>query len=61
MEASPVLVSDEVKHVEEAKRMIEKRIHNEIGLRVSVNLVEPESLPRSEGKAVRVIDKRNFD
>ncbi|MEG3224902.1 MAG: phenylacetate--CoA ligase [Methanobacteriales archaeon Met13] len=61
VEASPVLVSDEVKHVEEAKRMIEKRIHNEIGLRVSVNLVEPESLPRSEGKAVRVIDKRNFD
>ncbi|MDP3065511.1 MAG: phenylacetate--CoA ligase [Methanobacteriaceae archaeon] len=61
VEASPVLVSDEVKHVEEAKRMIEKRIHNEIGLRVSVNLVEPESLPRSEGKAVRVIDQRKFD
>lgn len=61
VEASPVLISDEVKHVEEAKRMIEKRIHNEIGLRVNVNLVEPESLPRSEGKAVRVIDQRNFD
>jgi len=61
VEASPELFSDEVKHVEEAKRMIEKHIHNEIGLRVNVTLVEPGSLPRSEGKAVRVIDKRKFD
>ena len=41
--------------------MIESYIHSEIGLRVNVSLVEPESLPRSEGKAVRVIDKRNFN
>jgi phenylacetate-CoA ligase len=61
VEASPALFSDEVKHVEEVKRMIEKHIHSEIGLRVNITLVEPESLPRSEGKAVRVIDKRNFD
>jgi phenylacetate-CoA ligase len=61
VEASPALFSDEVKHIEEVKKMIESYIHSEIGLRVNVSLVEPESLPRSEGKAVRVIDKRNFD
>lgn len=61
VEASPALFSDEVKHVEEVKKMIEKQIHSEIGLRVNVSLVEPESLPRSEGKAIRVIDKRNFE
>ncbi|WP_432703792.1 phenylacetate--CoA ligase [Methanothermobacter thermautotrophicus] len=61
VEASPELFSDEVKHVEEAKRMIEKHIHSEIGLRVNVTLVEPGSLPRSEGKAIRVIDKRKFN
>ena len=61
VEASPELFSDEVKHVEKAKRMIEKHIHSEIGLRVNVTLVEPGSLPRSEGKAIRVIDKRKFD
>ncbi len=61
VEASPTLFSDEVKHVEEVKKMIESYIHSEIGLRVNISLVEPESLPRSEGKAVRVIDKRNFD
>jgi phenylacetate-CoA ligase len=61
VEMSPALISDEVKHVEEAKHMIEKRIHDEIGLRVNVNLVEPQSIPRSEGKAVRVVDKRKFE
>ncbi|MDP1551554.1 MAG: phenylacetate--CoA ligase [Methanobacteriaceae archaeon] len=60
VEASSNLFSDEVKHVEEVKKMIESRINNEIGLRVNVTLVEPESLPRSEGKAIRVLDKRDF-
>lgn len=61
VEASPALFSDEVKYVEEVKRKIEDHIHNEIGLRVNVSLVEPQSLPRSEGKAVRVIDQRNIE
>ncbi len=60
IENSPALFSDEVKHVEEVKKSIEKHIHDEIGLRVNVTLVEPLSLPRSEGKAVRVIDKREL-
>ena len=34
--------------------------HDEIGLRVNVTLVEPKTPPRSEGKAVRVIDKREL-
>ena len=60
VETSPALFSDEVKHIEEVKMNLESHIHNEIGLRVNVNLVEPQSLPRSEGKAVRVIDNRNL-
>lgn len=60
VEASSALFSDEVKHVEELKKNIEDQIQAEIGLRVNVTLVEPQSLPRSEGKAVRVIDKRNI-
>jgi phenylacetate-CoA ligase len=60
VETSEKFFSDEVKHVEEVKKMIEDRIHSEIGLRVNVTLVEPQSLPRSEGKAVRVIDKREI-
>ena len=60
VETSEKFFSDEVKHIEEVKKMIEDRIHSEIGLRVNVTLVEPQSLPRSEGKAVRVIDKRKL-
>ncbi len=60
VEASKLLFSDEVKHVEEVKNNLEDHIHDEIGLRVNVTLVEPQSLPRSDGKAVRVIDRRNL-
>ena len=60
VETSEKLFSDEVKHVEEVKKMIENKIHSEIGLRVNVTLVEPKSLPRSEGKATRVIDRREL-
>ena len=31
-----------------------------LGIRVDVKVVPPKSIERSEGKAVRVIDKRNL-
>ena len=61
VETSPELFSDEVKELVGIKKKIENFIHNEIGLRVTVTLVEPKTLPRSEGKAVRVIDKREMN
>ena len=61
VEASSDLFSDEIKELVGIKKKIENYIHNEIGLRVNVTLVEPKTLPRSEGKAVRVIDKRKFE
>ena len=61
VEASKNLFFDEVKKLVETKEKIAKYIENEIGIRVDVTLVEPKTIPRSEGKAVRVIDKRNFD
>jgi len=60
VEASEDLFSDEIKELVGIKRKIENYIHSEIGLRVKVTLVEPKTLPRSEGKAVRVIDKREL-
>lgn len=50
-----------MKKIEEFERRIAKKIQSAIGISVDVTLVEPESLPRSEGKAIRVIDERNFD
>jgi phenylacetate-CoA ligase len=60
VEASEDLFSDEIKELVGIKRKIENYIHSEIGLRVKVTLVEPKTFPRSEGKAVRVIDKREL-
>ena len=61
VEASRELFSDEMKEMEKVEKRIVDAIRGETGLRVDVTLCEPESLPRSEGKAVRVIDERNFD
>ncbi len=60
VEITPEIFSDEMKALDQMKYKIAKSISKEIGLRVDVTLVEPGSLPRSEGKAVRVIDERNF-
>ena len=60
VEASEDLFSDEIKELVGIRTKIENYIHSEIGLRVKVTLSEPKTLPRSEGKAVRVIDKREL-
>ncbi|GAB6182642.1 phenylacetate--CoA ligase family protein [Thermodesulfovibrio hydrogeniphilus] len=61
VEMSKETFSDEVKQIENLKKKLEKRIEEIVGIRVKVTLVEPKSLPRSEGKAKRVIDKRNLN
>jgi phenylacetate-CoA ligase len=40
--------------------MVEKKIDSVLGVGVTVKLVEPNSIPRNEGKASRVIDKRRL-
>lgn len=60
VEASPDLFFDNVKELVGVKEKLAQAIHDEIGLRVTVNLVEPKTIDRVEsGKAVRVIDNRN--
>ncbi len=60
VEASPELFFDNVKELVGVKDKIAQAIHDEIGLRVNVTLVEPKTIDRVEsGKAQRVIDKRD--
>ena len=61
VEATKELFSDEMKEMEKVEKQIKSSIRSETGLRVDVTICEPESLPRSEGKAVRVIDERKFE
>jgi len=60
VEMSKEVFSDDVRTIENLRRKLEKRIEETVGVRVKVTLVEPKSIPRSEGKAKRVIDKRNL-
>jgi len=52
--------SDEVKALQNIQRRIVKDIKDYLGITAQVKLVEPKSLQRSEGKASRVIDKRQI-
>lgn len=49
---------DEMKKQRAFLDMVGKRIDSVLGVGVSVKLVEPNSIPRHEGKAERVIDRR---
>ena len=40
------------------RQEIFEKLKSALGLATKIKLVEPKSLSRSEGKAVRVIDKR---
>lgn len=50
--------SDEIRELESLTKKIAHVLQNAIGLAVKVKLVEPRTIERSMGKAVRVIDKR---
>jgi phenylacetate-CoA ligase len=41
-------------------RTLEKNIRETLGVAAEVKLVEPKTIQRSEGKAVRVVDKRKL-
>lgn len=58
VEMGPEFFSDEVRAIERLRNRIAKEIESTLGLSAVVTLVEPQSIERSEGKAVRVIDKR---
>ena len=52
------MFGDEIKTLEAYKKKVKAAIDSAIGVGVTVKLVEPKTLARSMGKAVRVNDKR---
>ena len=60
VEMSDDMFTDTIKTIEDLTRKIGEDIHNILGIKAKIKLVEPKSIPRSEGKAVRVIDKRKL-
>ena len=60
VELSPEMLSDTVKSIEELEKKIGAEIQSILGISAKIKLVEPKTITRSEGKAVRVIDKRKL-
>ena len=58
VEMTPETFSDEVRKIEKREREIDTKLKNMLGIAAKVKLVAPKSIARSEGKAVRVIDRR---
>ena len=60
VEVNEKVFSDEVKNLQNMERTLEKNIKEMLSVSAQVKLVEPKSIQRSEGKAVRVVDKRKI-
>ena len=49
---------DEIRQIERLQKQLEAKLKTALSVGVKVKIVEPKSIPRSEGKAKRVIDLR---
>ncbi|MCK9276278.1 MAG: phenylacetate--CoA ligase [Syntrophales bacterium] len=58
VEVQKEFFSGDLKQLENLRRKITEELKSDILITPKVELVEPSSLPKSEGKAVRVIDNR---
>jgi len=59
VELTPDTFSDKMKVLEKFKQDIELKLYNILQVRANVDLIGPGTLPRTEGKAKHVIDKRS--
>jgi phenylacetate-CoA ligase len=51
---------DKISQLQNLRQKIQTNLESALGLGIKVNLVEPKTLERSEGKSKRVIDKRKY-
>jgi phenylacetate-CoA ligase len=58
VEIRPEIFHGDIEELEHLKSRILENLKTEILISPKITLVEPNSLPKSEGKAVRVVDRR---
>lgn len=58
VEVTPEVFSDKIGALETLQARLERELENTLGLRAEVRLVEPQTIQRSQGKAKRLIDRR---
>ncbi|MCQ2401887.1 MAG: phenylacetate--CoA ligase [Lachnospiraceae bacterium] len=60
VEMTPEMFSDSLGRITEMEKDLVVRLKDMLGIQAKVRMVTPKSIVRSEGKAVRVIDKRKY-
>jgi len=60
VEVAADIFSDEIKRLAQLSGLIEQEIREDLGIGAKVTLVEPKTIQRSEGKAKRLVDKRDL-
>jgi phenylacetate-CoA ligase len=60
VEVRPELFTGDLRQLENLRRRLTESLKSELLVTPKVELVEPDSLPKSEGKAVRVVDRREM-
>ena len=60
VEMTPEMFTDNLGEVEAKQKELSDGLKSMLGIKAKVTLVAPKSMARSEGKAVRVIDKRKI-
>ena len=60
VEMNPEMFSDSLAKITKAEKLLVDALKSMLGIAAKVKLVAPKSITRSEGKAVRVIDKRKL-
>ncbi len=60
VELTPEMAENPSVGVDQREKKIAKGLKSMLGISVQVKVVEPKAITRSEGKAVRVIDKRHL-
>jgi len=61
VEVTPEVFSDRIRALVKLNEQLMNALEQTLGIRVSVSLVGPRSIQRSEGKAKRVIDHRPLE
>ncbi len=60
VEMNEALFSDEIRNLEGMEKKLETELYATLNIHTRVHFVEPKSIARSEGKARRIIDKRQI-
>jgi phenylacetate-CoA ligase len=60
VEMTPEMFTDQLGEVSRRQKELAEGMKSMLGIKANITLVSPKSIERSEGKAVRVIDRRKI-